>query len=442
MKWGKLLFCAVAALSAISEHGEAQQDTIQGGRFFRGSTTNAAYHSLVIPYDFQRGLVCGDTGGLAPVLLPYLSAAPLLYHYNAAVPSSISNLATRIQFTNPIAAFGSRVGGSSMYIGQQYRFGVYAGDVSQFSYALRQYTWTRTPTNLIYLGAAYIDLPYVGYTNLWLQFETNGYTLTVTTNGLTTIVGFENALKRWDVNNVGTFVLTHIADSSATNRIYQMELVGSLAGWPMVADGTGAAAYSPLYSLEFEYRPPWRAVFVDQPHFEGEPVPSAYVGKSVEELLTNNALATTFSRSQGATTYTNLDHSPELRRHPILDQFVSDLRGDPVALARFVHNEIELTDAISYNDNGSVSEVAVTPGGVSRGALATFQEGQGSPAEQCALLVYLLRQAGVPAVYVYPPHSGLKLLDTQLSELLRLQLHGALNNQTKVYTTNQVIPVK
>ena len=441
MKGGKLLFFVLTALLISTDQTPAQFDTVRGGRFYRGGTTNASYHSLVIPFDFQKGFVCADTGGLAPVLLPYLNSSPLLYHYNAAIPSSSNNLDGRIPFRNPIVAFGSEVGGSPMYIGQQYRFGVYAGAVSDVSFALRQHTWIRTSTNVTYVGVADIDLPYTGYTNLWLQFQTNGYTQTVTTNGLTTIIGFENTLRRWDVNNVGTFVLTHIADTTATNKIYQIELVGTLAGWPMVADDNGQLAYSPLYTLEFEYRPPWRSVFVDQPHFAGEPVPSAYVGTTLDELLTNGPVATVFSLSQGATTYTNLDHSPELRRHPILDQFVSDLRRDPVALARFVHNEIELTDAISYNDNGSADEVAVTPGGVSRGALATFQEGQGSPAEQCALLVYLLRQAGIPAVYLYPPHSGLKLLDTQLSKLLRLQLHGVLNSQTKVYTTNQVIPV-
>lgn len=442
MNWGKFLFCALAVLLVFTGQTEAQQDTIQSGRFIRGSGTNAGSHSFVIPLDFQSGLACGETNGLAPVLLPYLSTAPLLYHYNATNASSLSNLAARIHFRNPIAAFGSRVGGSSMYIGQQYRFGVYAGDVSSVSFALLIRTWTRTPTNVTYVGAAFIDLPYIGYTNLWLQFQTNGYTLSVTTNGLTTIVGFENALDRWATESAGTFTFTHVADGTATNKIYQVELAGVISGgYPMVTEGAGQLAYSPLYTLEFEYRPSWRAVFVDQPHFDGEPVPSSYVGKTLDELLTNNPVATTFSLSQGATTYTNLDHSPELRRHPILDQFVSDLRRDPVALARFVHNEIELTDGISYNDNGSISEISVNQGGVSRGALATFQEGQGSPAEQCALLVYLLRQAGVPVVYVYPPHNGLKLLDSQISKLLRLQLKGAVNDQTKLYTTNQIIPV-
>ncbi|HYG33434.1 MAG TPA: hypothetical protein VEC99_01540, partial [Clostridia bacterium] len=433
---------AVACLLCclLSEAGAVTGD-IRTGRFTRGTGTYPGYQSFAIALDFQKGMECGNTGGPVTTYLPYLNGAQLLYHYDETNPSSLTNLALRIPCNNPIGAFGSRVGGTSLYIGQQYRFGVYAGDVGPISYALLIRTWTRTATNVTYVGAALIDLPYAGYTNLWLQFQTNGFTQTVSTNGLTTIIGFENVYDRWATMMPGTYTLTHYADGTATNKIYQVELAGVVNGYPMVATSAGQLAYAPLYTLEFEYRPAWRAVFIDQPHFEGDPVPSAYLGASLDELQTNNPVSTTFSLSQGAASYTNLDQSVELRRHPILDRFVTDMRRDPVALARYVHNEIGLTDAISYDDMGNISEVSINAGGVSRGALGTYLEGQGSPAEQCALLVYLLRQAGVSAVYVYPPHNGMKLLDTQLSHLLRIQLQGAVNDHTQLYTTNRLIPV-
>ncbi len=72
-----------------------------------------------------------------------------------------------------------------------------------------------------------------------------------------------------------------------------------------------------------------------------------------------------------------MDNSPELRSHPILDKLVTDLGNDPLALANFVLNEIDLTDAIGYNANGSVSDASINPTGVSRSALATYLEGQG-----------------------------------------------------------------
>src|SRR5258705_4660265 len=245
----------------------AQQDTIKTGRFIRGSGTNANAHSFVLPLDFQKGLVCGEPNGLAPILLPYLTAAPLLYHYNATNPASLTNLSLRIAFRNPIAAFGSRVGGSSLYIGQHYRYGVFAGDVSALTVALLVRTWTKTPTNIIYNGAAQIEFPYTGYTNQWLEFQTNGYTYTYSTNGLTTIVGFENVFERWGLTSGGTFTLTHVADVSATNKIYQAEIAGEFQGLGMVYTGGRVHTYGPLYALEFENRPALPSIFIDQPQF-------------------------------------------------------------------------------------------------------------------------------------------------------------------------------
>lgn len=85
--------------------------------------------------------------------------------------------------------------------------------------------------------------------------------------------------------------------------------------------------------------------------------------------------------------YTNLDNSPEMRRSPILDQFVQTYNYDPLAIANYVQNEIEVTDALSYNEaTGSASAPTVTQDGINRNALGVYLEGQGSPIEQCALL--------------------------------------------------------
>ncbi len=130
-----------------------------------------------------------------------------------------------------------------------------------------------------------------------------------------------------------------------------------------------------------------------------------------------------------------------LTADPLLDQLVADLNSDPLALANYVQNEIELTDAIAYRDDGSVATESVNEGGVNRSAVGVYLEGQGSPVEQCALLVYLLRQAGYPATYVFPPEGGLKLLDTRLSTLLRTHINGGQDDLGRLYTTNQLIAV-
>ena len=138
---------------------------------------------------------------------------------------------------------------------------------------------------------------------------------------------------------------------------------------------------------------------------------------------------------------TNLDASPELRRHPTLDNFVASMGNDPIALANYVINNIDLTDPMDYSGNGNIAEQSINPGGVTRGALGTFMEKQGSPVDQCALLVYLLRQAGVPAVYEFPPRNGLKILDARLNRMLKFQVHGGFTEAGQLYTTNTMIPV-
>ena len=67
-------------------------------------------------------------------------------------------------------------------------------------------------------------------------------------------------------------------------------------------------------------------------------------------------------------------------------------------------------------------------------------EKQGNPIEQCALLVYLLRKAGVPCGYVFPANDTLQMLDQRMSSILRMQLHNAVDvNGNPIMP--QVIPV-
>src|SRR6185437_4937353 len=87
------------------------------------------------------------------------------------------------------------------------------------------------------------------------------------------------------------------------------------------------------------------------------------------------------------------------------------------------------------------SAATVTQDGVNRSALDVYQEGEGSPMEQCALLVYLLRAAGYPAAYVFPTNNNIQMLDTHLSSLLQMQVHGAVNANGALYTTNTMITV-
>ncbi len=81
--------------------------------------------------------------------------------------------------------------------------------------------------------------------------------------------------------------------------------------------------------------------------------------------------------------------------YPILDEFVEQLKNDPIALTAFVYNEIELEHRLAYQDGG-----VFYPLGIQRNPCMTFLEKRGSPWEQCQLLIYLLRKAGYQSLYV------------------------------------------
>ena len=118
------------------------------------------------------------------------------------------------------------------------------------------------------------------------------------------------------------------------------------------------------------------------------------------------SVAVTNTTNLTSSVYTNLNASPELRRSPILDQFVANMNNDPLALVTTLSMKLRSPPVRDAQSN-QVIKTAINCGGVDRGALNTFSEGQGSPIEQCALLVHLLWQAGYPAAYVFPTNGNL-----------------------------------
>jgi RHS repeat-associated protein len=411
------------------------------GMYWRGSGSDPTYWSQVIPLEYETGTVYSNLNGNCSTLYSGLSSwsSQTLYHYNATNSSPQTNTANRIAFNNPIVAFGERVGGTPLYYSQPYTFGIYAGDPILSNQPVVVQAYYRTNYQLA--GTVSIYIPTVSNTNLWKAYMTNGFQLTTNAYGLTTILAAVPNMY-WGENSRGAYMLTHTSSNQATNYYYTVGISGNPAdnSNPMVINGSGQMTNSLLYSLEFEQRPPWRSVFLDQPHFNGSPLPPFYAGDTLSEMLTNTPSVTN-AVSFSLSTATNLDNSPELRRHPILDNFVASMGNDPIALANYVINQIGLTDPMDVNDNGNVAENSINPPGMTRGALGTFLEKQGSPIEQCALLVYLLRQAGVPAVYEFAPHNGMQILDARLNQMLKFQVHGDINEAGQLYTTNTMIAV-
>lgn len=420
------------------------------GRFTRGTGYDPSVQSFVVPLSYQKGVVYDAIGGNATNWYPNNSWTTPLYHYNATNPgpqNSLTDFTGRIPFKNPIAAFGSRVGGSPLYVSERYDFGAYGGNpyTNQASGAVDSFYnqdiylhvyHKATGTNVAVL---LMQPPDTFTTNNWVPYLTNGYTFTHEAYGLQTAISL-TPLQRWGSGLPGTYLFSHTASTTATNYFFMIDAIG-FAGFvstqPLMVATTNFGYWSPLYTVEFEARTPNRSRFVDQPQFDGAPLPPAYQGKTVEELLAVKATMPSLSSVSWTNFAALTNQSAELRSHPILDQFVADMGSNALALANYVINEVELADFIDYDTNQN-QQTGVYLGGINRSALATFQEGRGSPLEQSALLVYLLRKAGVPAAFIYPTNNGLKMLDIQLSKLFEFQVRNALLLEGLSFMPHQV----
>lgn len=462
-------------IASVSSNGVT---SLVNNRFQRGVSYDPTYTSFVIPLNEQTGFRLDDLGNNSENFsgsFPWFTRlqCDTRTHLSLVLSTNVSGISTNYygyvtNFNNPIAAFGATAGQSTLYVGQRYQFGVYCGaqyessnsDGTVFASPLRILVYnlssfTNGQTNLVGpIATNYITIPrrtIAADSTNWLQFSTNGFAVTTNANGLQTTVQLVNenggawgVVPQFTNAQSGTWLITEQCTTNL-NYGYVLEGVGvvplSTNVYPMVTNTAGAVGWDRLYSVDFQTRPPWRSVFIDQPQFNGTPLPSFYQGASLSELTNLNAVVTNAIVLTNSV-YSTVDDSPELRRHPMLDQLVASLNNDPIALANYVVNNIDLCDALAYNpNNGQASAPAVNEGGVNRSALDVYLEGQGSPVEQCALLVYLLRQAGYPAAYVFPTNNNVLMLDTRLSALLRMQLHGAVNQYGQLYTSNTLITV-
>ena len=103
-------------------------------------------------------------------------------------------------------------------------------------------------------------------------------------------------------------------------------------------------------------------------------------------------------------------------RYPDLDLFVEEMKNNPLSIAQYVHNEIENIDPFLKRHHG-----VFYPPAIHRNPSRTFLEKQGSPWEQCQLLVYLLKKAGYDAQYL---EGECCLPASYVEELLFLKLAG------------------
>jgi RHS repeat-associated protein len=365
-----------------------------------------------------------------------------------------------LETQNPLVAFGSQEGGTPLYVGQRYRFGVCTGvriaspAHPEFTNVLSIVTYARSAfqpgaANVQPLCTNVIAIP-LETDSAWSSVATNGFEVSLETNGLRTDVfvyeqpgtsftsGSQAGDQAFGYPANMSFMVIHTASAAATNYYYRVDGFGAAyggPGWTYMMNSVQTANLNPegsttytneqLYTLDFDPpRPAWRSAFVDQVQFSQTNSPPTYTGDQLADL-TGPAPAITATFDLTSPLYTNLDASPELLRHSVLDQFVQDMGNDPMALAAFVQNDIGLVDAVRPGLPGAPA-ISINCGSINRSALDTFLEREGSPAEQCALLIYLLRQAGYPAGYVYPTGTNVFVLTDRMSQMLRRQINGTL----------------
>ena len=430
----------------------------QYGLMVRGDQSDDSainFNSIVVPIDLEDGVSFNPSGSdfydftnTIPWFLA-VQKAPVLAPLDLTTGTNLS----RFSVENPQVAFGSQGGGTALYPNKPYRFGVFAGGFDESTASatnvikISVYTatnFTSGTTNVAPLNTYTISLPrrtIPADSNAWYGFMTNGGSVTVTSNGLTTTVEFldegntndEAFYLYWKFPVMTNYIytgykLTHVA--SSTNYFYRVDVLGKVQVGnntlaPFATNSAGTWTPIPMYTLDFTQPNPLESSYLSQLFFNGTPMPPNY--EDTNSTTPNGAsLPVTNQLSLTSSAYTNINNSPELRRHPTLDQFVLDMNKDPLALASYVINEIDLTDPVATSPYTPTLQPTITCGGIDRSALGTFLEGQGSPIEQCALLVYLLRQAGYPAAYVFPTNNNLLMTDTHISQLWRTQVKGVV----------------
>jgi RHS repeat-associated protein len=463
-----------SGISQIASVSSNDVTSLSNTRFQRGISYDPTFTSFVIPVSQQTGFRLDDFGNNSENFggsYPWFTRlqCDTRTHLSLISSTNVAGVSTNYynyvtNFDNPIVAFGATAGQSPLYVGQEFQFGVYCGFQyestnglgTNFAAPLRLLiynlsSFTNGQTNLIApIATNYITIPRQTIDTNWWQFVTNGFSMTTNSYGLQTTVkaviepgGVWGTVPEFTNAQDGAWLITQ---ECTTNMGYGYVVEGlgtvplSTNLYPMVTNSTGLA-WDRLYSMDFETRPPWLSTLITEPQFNGTPMPSFYQGASLSELTNLDAVLTNSIPLTGSV-YTTVNDSPELLDNPTLDQAVANLNDDPIAIANYVLNNIHLTDALSYNpNNGQASAPTVNEGGVDRSAYDVYMEGEGSPVEQCALLVYMLRQAGYPAAYVFPTNNNVQMLDTRLSALLRMQLHGAVNQYGQLYTTNTLITV-
>ena len=376
----------------------------------------------------------------------------------------------------PLVLFGEKVGASPLFCGLTYRFGVHTDrhvlKESDFAnqrhlrikvYDLEEPNQAKQP---VYEEDIRIPLNKFqeGNEPLKTAFETQWDEEYINKAGSIVRVGSPILCDRYGLENWMQYTESRSAFGweDGSGIILSHRGNNSRYGYVVQLMNASEGVFDPLYSMDFSAAPPASASLIQQLLFMREPRPAGYWGvtdinnEQIRQFGTQPLFMQDPWHAKYWKKYLNLDfYDNELvgkfkadikpeendleRIHTIykktstntplsyaaLDQFARE-RKDALILAAYVQNEIELVDGVGIQEKNKRSEDSIISSGkISRSPLTTFLEGQGSPWEQCDLLVYLLRQAGYAAAYM-ESEEPLIFSKSDFTRLLRLQLERSI----------------
>ena len=179
-------------------------------RFIRGSGNDPTYESFVIPLDLEQGVKLADTGSNTNLfsgrnfsvqftlwiqndLRSHLGLSSSVTNTNGTV---VNTYTWSTNFANPIVAFGSSGGGSSLVVSQPYRFGAYAGEQFEstnaagavFAAPLRVLVYRKSDfaagqTNVTAIATNYVTIPrrtLTGDQSAWNRMFLHQWTFSLT----------------------------------------------------------------------------------------------------------------------------------------------------------------------------------------------------------------------------------------------------------------------
>jgi hypothetical protein len=364
----------------------------------------------------------------------------------------------------PVALFGDGASAPPLYCGTVYRFGLYAGPQalemadanSQKNLRIIVYDSNNKSSQPLYEESIHIPLNTIkddknvglaaAFATQWYEqyLDQAGGIVSIGSDVLRNKYGLESwlqytgATSAWGAGDGSGIIISHLGKSDKFTYVVQLM-------------SNATKKFQSFYAMNFSPALPENLSFLSQPLFMREPRPAGYWGVTA---INNEHIRSNRQFSAILATLVDADHKKygadeqelvglfkanidpreyELHRintlykktasntpvnYATLDQFVRE-RAEALTLASYVQNEIELVDSVDIPEK--FEALTIHGGKINRSPLTTFLEGQGSPWEQCALLVYLLRQAGYAAAYV-ESKDHLLFAKNDFSRLLHLQL--------------------